>query len=127
MSFARYSLYLLRLTFRIETRSARSICGNSVRQDFSAMLDVVLRGSESKLIQGLKNLRGNPAMFKEIFAQYNCPDMQASYGQAYIDKIYSWYENTKIPVLQAWSFDTSKIPGFSVHLADESEDESKAA
>jgi hypothetical protein len=79
------------------------------------------------VLQGLKNLRGNPDSFKEIFAQYDCPEMRASYGQNYIDKIYSWFENTKIPVLQAWSFDTSKIPGFSISLADESEDESKAA
>jgi len=76
---------------------------------------------------GLKNLRNNPEAFKEIFDQYNCPEMQASYGIPYIEKIYSWFNNTKIPVLQAWSFDTDKIPGFSIHLADESEDESKAS
>ena len=29
--------------------------------------------------------------------------------------------------MQAFSFDTAKIPGISIHLADESEDESKAA
>lgn len=81
-----------------------------------------------RLIQiGIKNLRDNPNAFREIFAQYDCPEMSASYGQAYIDKIHNWFLNTKIPVLQAWSFDTSKIPGISIHLADESEDESKAA
>lgn len=80
-----------------------------------------------RLIQiGFKNLRGNQAAFNDIFAQYNCPEMAASYGQEYIDKIYTWFNNTKIPVLQAWSFDVTKIPGISIHLADESEDESKA-
>lgn len=81
-----------------------------------------------RMIQiGLKNLRGNPDNFKDIFAQYTCPEMAASYGETYVEKIYTWFMNTKIPVLQAWSFDTSKVPGISIHLADESEDESKAA
>lgn len=81
-----------------------------------------------RLIQvGLRNLRGNQEAFNDIFAQYTCPEMAASYGQNYIDKIYNWYNNTKIPVLQAWSFDSSKVPGISIHLADESEDESKAS
>jgi hypothetical protein len=32
-----------------------------------------------------------------------------------------------MPVLQAWSFDGTRTPSFTVHLADENEDESKAA
>lgn len=76
---------------------------------------------------GLRNLRNNPTAFKEIYDQYNSPEMQASYGVDYIEKIYNWFNNTKIPVIQAWSFDTDKVPGISIHLADESEDESKAA
>lgn len=76
---------------------------------------------------GLKNLRGNPDAFRCIFEQYDCEEMRASYGVAYVEKIYNWFNNTKIPVVQAWSFDTSKVPGISIHLADESEDESKAA
>ena len=81
-----------------------------------------------RMIQlGLKNLRSSPDNFKNIFEQYTCPEMAASYGEAYVDKIYTWFMNTKIPVLQAWSFDTSKVPGISIHLADEAEDESKAA
>ena len=81
-----------------------------------------------RLIQiGFNKIRNNPEVFKEIFAQYNCEEMSASYGQNYIDKIYNWFKDTKIPILQAWSFDASKVPGISIHLADESEDESKAA
>lgn len=76
---------------------------------------------------GLKNLRNNPDAFMCIFEQYTCPEMEASYGPAYVQKIYDWFNGTKLPVLQAWSFDTTKIPGISVHLADESEDESKAS
>jgi hypothetical protein len=53
--------------------------------------------------------------------------MSASYGQSYIDKIYDWFVGTKIPVLQAWSFDPTKIPSYTIHLADENEDESKVA
>jgi len=53
--------------------------------------------------------------------------MQASYGQAHIDKIYAWFSGTAMPVMQAWSFDGTRVPSYTVHLADESEDESKAA
>jgi hypothetical protein len=81
-----------------------------------------------RLVQiGLRNLRQNPEAFRCIFEQYTCDEMKASYGTAYVEKIYNWFNNTKIPVLQAWSFDTTKVPGISIHLADESEDESKAA
>ena len=76
---------------------------------------------------GLKNLRNNPEAFKDIFEQYNCEEMASSYGIPYIEKIYDWFNGTKLPVMQAFSFDTAKIPGISIHLADESEDESKAA
>jgi hypothetical protein len=81
-----------------------------------------------RMIQiGLRNLRSSEENFKDIFAQYACPEMAASYGDNYIQKIWDWFSGTKIPVLQAWSFDTSKVPGISIHLADESEDESKAS
>lgn len=76
---------------------------------------------------GLQNLRNNPAAFRCIFEQYNCDAMKASYGTNYIDKIETWFNTTKIPVIQAWSFDPTKVPSISIHLADESEDESKAA
>jgi len=81
-----------------------------------------------RMIQiGLKNLRGNRAAFDCIFAVYTCDEMKASYGQAYIDKIYTWFTTTETPVLQAWSFDPTRVPAYSIHLSDESEDESKAA
>lgn len=76
---------------------------------------------------GIANLRANPAAFREVFAQYSSDAMKASYGEAYIDKIQTWFNNTKLPVLQAWSFDPQKVPAISIHLADESEDESKAS
>lgn len=76
---------------------------------------------------GIANLRANPAAFREVFAQYSSDAMKASYGDAYIDKIQTWFNNTKLPVLQAWSFDPQKVPAVSIHLADESEDESKAS
>jgi hypothetical protein len=81
-----------------------------------------------RMIQiGLKNLRADREAFDCIFAQFLCPEMEASYGQAHIDKIYNWFTSTKLPVLQAWSFDGTRVPAYSIHLADESEDESKAA
>jgi hypothetical protein len=81
-----------------------------------------------RMIQtGLKNLRANRTAFDCIFAQYLSDEMVASYGQSHVDGIYAWFTGTKMPVLQAWSFDGTKVPSFTVHLADESEDESKAA
>lgn len=81
-----------------------------------------------RMIQiGLSNLRSNKAAFDDIFAQFLCPEMSGSYGQTHVDKIYSWFNSSKLPVVQAWSFDPSKVPSYSVHLADEPEDESKSA
>ena len=81
-----------------------------------------------RMIQtGLKNLRVDRSAFDCIFAQYLAPEMASSYGQAYIDSIYSWFTATTTPVLQAWSFDGTRVPSYTVHLADESEDEGKAA
>lgn len=84
--------------------------------------------SLQRMIQvGLKNLRGNRAAFDCIFAVYLSDEMKASYGQGHIDKIYNWFMGTKTPVLQAWTFDPTRVPAYSIHLSDESEDESKAA
>lgn len=81
-----------------------------------------------RLVQiGLSNLKNNRSAFDCIFAQFLRNEMKVSYGQAHIDKIYNWFTTTKIPVVQAWSFDPTKVPSFTIHLADESEDESKAA
>lgn len=75
---------------------------------------------------GLNNLRANPAAFRDIFAQYASDAMKASYGETYIDKIQTWFNTSKLPVVQSWSFDPQRVPAISIHLADESEDESKA-
>jgi hypothetical protein len=53
--------------------------------------------------------------------------MDRLYGQAYINKIRAWFDQTKLPVVQAWAFNPQRIPCISLHLAQEQEDESKAA
>jgi hypothetical protein len=77
--------------------------------------------------QGIANLRENQDAFNDIFLMYTADDLNNDYGQAYIDKIWTWFTSTKIPVVQAWSFNADRIPCISLHLASESEDESKAA
>jgi len=77
--------------------------------------------------QGIKNLRANKVDFDDIFSMYTCGEMEASYGQKHVDKIFAWFSTTKIPVLQAWSLNVDRIPCFSLHLASEQEDESKAS
>lgn len=76
---------------------------------------------------GVKELRADEPAFRRMFAQFNCPDLQSDYGTEYIDQMWEWFSETKIPTIQAWSFDMSRVPAFSVHLAGENEDESKAA
>ena len=76
---------------------------------------------------GLKNLRADRVAFDCIFAVYLADEMKASYGQKHVDRIFNWFTTTKTPVIQAWSFDPTRVPAYSIHLSDESEDESKAA
>jgi hypothetical protein len=76
---------------------------------------------------GINNLKNNSHYLDEIFAQYLEPELTAKYGQSYIDSIKTWIKETKIPVVQAWSFDMTKVPCISIHLGSETEDESKAA
>lgn len=81
-----------------------------------------------RMIQtGLRNLRQDRVAFDCIFSTYLSEEMAVSYGQSHIDKIYNWFTSTKLPTLQAWTFDGTSVPAFTIHLADENEDESKSA
>lgn len=77
--------------------------------------------------EGVQILKSNIDILDNIFEYYTCDAMNADYGQAYIDKIKTWFKDTKIPVVQAWSMNMSKVPQVSVQLAQENEDENKAA
>lgn len=76
---------------------------------------------------GIKQLRSDKNAFYDIFAQFTQDELSQDYGQAYLDQIWNWFSTTKIPVVKAWAFNTQLIPSISVHLANETEDESKAA
>jgi hypothetical protein len=76
---------------------------------------------------GIKELRTNRAAFDDLFLQFADPELNPDFGPNYRDQIWEWFTTTKIPVVQAWSFNAQKIPCISVHLANETEDESKAA
>lgn len=77
--------------------------------------------------KGLERLKANPNLLDEIFDQYLHEAMIDDYGQEYVDDIKTWFAKTRIPVVQAWSFDKTRIPGISIHLAQEMEDETKSA
>lgn len=80
------------------------------------------------LAMGMERLKANEDAFKGIFAQYASEDeVKAFYGADYIDKLWTWFQTTKIPVIQAWSFNADRIPCISIRLANETEDEGKAA
>lgn len=88
------------------------------------MPEIVVR----KIIDyGIKQLRKNKPAFDNIFCTFVEDELKADYGEAYRDKIWEWFSTAKIPVIQAWSFNVQKIPCVSVHLANETEDESKAS
>jgi|SRR5581483_899840 len=81
-----------------------------------------------KIVQtGIDDLKADPSPLDELFACYLEPEMIQDYGQGYIDQIKQWFTTTKIPVVQAWSLNAQRIPCYSIHLATELEDESKAA
>lgn len=79
------------------------------------------------LTHGIKQLRSNKAEFYDLFAQYVEDELNDDYGPNYLDELWKWFSTTKIPVVKAWNFNTQIIPCISVHLANETEDESKAS
>lgn len=87
------------------------------------MPEVVVR----RLIDyGIKELRRDKNAFDDLFAQFDNPELNVDFGPNYREQIWEWFTTTKIPVVQAWSFNAQKIPCLSIHLANETEDESKA-
>lgn len=76
---------------------------------------------------GVSILKNNVDILDDIFAYYNEPLISDAYGQRYIDHIKEWFVTTNIPIVQAWSMNMSLVPQISIQLAQESEDESKAA
>lgn len=79
------------------------------------------------IAHGIKELRGNKAAFLDLFEQFTVDELGTQYGEAYLEEIWNWFSTTKIPVVQAWSLNAQKVPCVSIHLANETEDESKAA
>ena len=79
------------------------------------------------LSYGIKQLRSDEAAFKDLFEQFTQDELAADYGEKYLDEIWSWFSTTKLPVVKAWNLNAQQIPCFSVHLANETEDEAKAA
>lgn len=76
---------------------------------------------------GIKKLRSDKKAFNDLFGIFLQDELGVDYGPDYREKIWNWFTTTKIPVVQAWSFNAERIPCISIHLANESEDESKAA
>lgn len=79
------------------------------------------------LDDGIKSLRKDRVAFDHLFSQFTQDELGVQYGPDYINQIWEWFSTTKIPVIQAWSFNAQRIPCISIHLANETEDESKAA
>ena len=77
--------------------------------------------------EGIQILKANPLVLDEVFEYYTVEPINRDYGQAYIEKIKTWFLTTEIPVVQAWSINPQQAPQISIRLASEQEDESKAA
>ena len=82
---------------------------------------------EKVLSYGIKRLRADKKAFYDLFCQFKQDELSEDYGPEYLDEVWKWFSTTKIPVVKAWSFNAQVIPCISVHLANETEDESKAA
>ena len=79
------------------------------------------------LDHGIKQLRANKPAFYDLFCQFRQDELSQDYGDKYLDEVWKWFSTTKIPVVKAWSLNAQIIPCISVHLANETEDEGKAA
>lgn len=79
------------------------------------------------LTYGMKQLRSDKAAFYDLFCQFTQDELSEDYGTKYLDEVWKWFSTTKIPVVKAWSFNAQVIPCISVHLANETEDETKAS
>lgn len=82
-----------------------------------------------RLIQyGIVHLRQNKDAFKDIFGyQIHHPIMSRAYGDAYVERIWTWFNTEKIRTVHSWILSAETVPCFSIHLASDSEDETKAA
>lgn len=79
------------------------------------------------LQDGIAILKQKPEVLDEIFFYYTCPEMEAAYGQPYVDNIKTWFQQTKIPVVQAWSLNPQTAPQIGIKLATETESVGEAA
>lgn len=79
------------------------------------------------LSHGIKQLRTNKREFYDLFCQFKQDELGQDYGEKYLDEVWNWFSTTKIPVVKAWALNPQLIPSISVHLANETEDETKAA
>jgi len=88
------------------------------------MPEIIMR----KVVEdGLRKLRSDRKAFDDLFSGFLQDELGVDFGEAYRKQIWDWFSVTKIPVVQAWSFNAQRIPCISIHLANETEDESKAA
>jgi hypothetical protein len=79
------------------------------------------------LLDGIAILKNNIHILDDVFEYYTIGPMNTDYGKDYIDKIKVWFCNTKIPVVQAWSYTPAQVPQISIQLASEAEREDVAA
>lgn len=79
------------------------------------------------LEDGMKQLRRNKRAFLYLFSDYTKDELDSDYGEKYVESIWQWFTTTKIPVVQAWSFNAQRVPCISIHLGNEQESEDKVA
>jgi hypothetical protein len=76
---------------------------------------------------GISELRKDKDAFYKLFCQFKQDEISNDYGDKYLDEMWKWFSTTKIPVVKAWALNMQQIPSISIHLANETEDEQKAA
>jgi hypothetical protein len=77
---------------------------------------------QSVIQYGIDQIRANINVLDEIFANLKEGHLNALYGDREIQAIKEWFARTSVPVILGFSLDDTRIPSYSVHLAQESED-----
>ena len=76
---------------------------------------------------GIEELKQDQETFLEIFSSFTNDLLDDSYGENYLNSVWTWFSTTAIPTIQSWSFDAKRVPSISITLKSEQENEPQAA
>jgi hypothetical protein len=72
---------------------------------------------------GIAELRKNPDLLDDVFAELTCSPLDQMYGKKIVDEIKCFFKDNDIPVLAAYGQNQIQLPCISVHLISSQEDQ----